>query len=258
METIEEFLDSLDDQVEEVLSFKSGKIDVYGKIVGVNPCDENFHERQDHYVDSLGRVLRLDRYEREFSRPTQRFYHYEGSDTKVRESVWFDRYGLIDNIHRYQYCAHSGLMIDRAEYDRNGSLYYRILSSYTETRPLVTEDRWLNKAGEQLKRYVYSYDDNDELVQEDHYGKADRIVGSYHFEYDDRGNLECKIWYNQEVPRSTLFYAYDERDRVIEVLLAEGEEYVEARQTFVHDDHDNVVEETWYDAEDIVTKRLRY
>ncbi|MCA9792113.1 MAG: hypothetical protein KC910_09975 [Candidatus Eremiobacteraeota bacterium] len=255
--TVEDLRAAIDARIESCRHFASGRIDSFGRVVGVGELpDSSRHERQDHQLDAAGRVLRLDRYEREFSKPTRRYYHYLGDSDKVSESVWFDRYGRLENIHRYLYDRDSGLMLERAEYTREGALYYRILSSYGQGDTLA-QDLWLGPDGKQLKRYVYTYEDG-ELVREEHYGKADGMVGYFEMEYDQGGNLALKAWFSGDRLQSLTAYEYDQENRVIETVLADGDEMIEARQTFGYDQVGNVVEECWFDSHDQLVKHLRY
>ncbi|MBI3927143.1 MAG: hypothetical protein HY319_16525 [Armatimonadetes bacterium] len=265
LESLDDFFAQVEARIKGVRHFRSGKIDDYGNVVGVHEYEAGSvpFEHQDHFYDEDDRVVRLDRYEREFSKPTRRFYFYEGNNPKVLESVWFDRYGKIDNIHRYLYDGRTGLMIERAEYSRDGGLHYRILSTYDDPnlpQPQLIEEKWLDRLGNLIKRYEYERNSSGDLVVERSFGKADVLIGTYRFRYHADGALSDKEWLaaDDDELRSAFRYKYDGEGRLAETILEDAGGKIECRQLLTHDEIGNVVEERWLDAAGQVVKQLRF
>jgi hypothetical protein len=258
--SLQEFMENLNQQVTKVRHFKIGKIDHYGQVIGIKEYEEGKVplDHQDHFYDELERVIKLEKYEREFSKPTVRIYSYGPGGLKVLESVWFDRYGKIENIHRYRYDSETGLMLERFEYNREGSLFYSIRSAYDEGNNLI-EESWHRKNGSLIKRYKYLYYPDGELEQEENYDGQDNLVGLYHFTYDERGNVREKSWYNPAgMLMSKFVYICDAEDRVIKIELFDGKENLEVSQEFKYDETGNLLEEKWLDAEKKPIKLLKY
>jgi len=261
-DSIADFYAEMEKLVVKVRHFKTGKIDNYGNVVGIKefqPGEFPF-VHQDHFCDSLDRVIRLEKYENDFSKPTKRFYFYNPGELKVIESVWFDRYDRIENIHRYLYDNTRGLMIQRAEYTKEGEIYYAITSRYDDAEPAhLLEETWTDVAKKLIKRQEYRYDEEGEMSEERMFDNANRLIGFNGFSYDDKGNLVERKWHNgQGVPMSSFVYAYDDHDEVKTLSIFDSQRNLESWQEFIRGDRGNLVEEKWYDASDNLLRHLRY
>jgi len=257
---IEQYLTQVDGAIVGVRHFKSGRIDEYGQVLGIKEYSSGQvpFEHQDHFHDCENRVIKLEKYDREFSKPTRRLYFYDQGDPRVKESIWFDRYGNLDNIHRYAYDGPGGRMSYRAEYNREGMVAYGIHSGYDLDSRLV-EERWTSQAGSQIKRLCYSYDQAGELVVEEQYSSNNLLEGYFHLAYDQQGNLVKKAWHNaQGRMMSTFLYECDEFMRVTQVSLLDENNQLLNRQVFKYDPIGNVIEETWYDSEGAQIRHRNY
>lgn len=260
MDKLAEHVADIEKRIVKVRHFKTGRIDKYGHVVGIKEYPEGKvpFEHQDHCYDDEDRVIELLKYDRDFSRPTKRLYFYEKGSYKVSESIWIDRYGKIENIHRYVYDSETGLMTERAEYDREGQIFYSIRSVYDDSGNMV-EESWHGRKGEPIKRHTYEYDESGEIVIEVQYDRENNMIGFYNFSYDERGNLLEKQWHNSAgTLMSTFRYVCDEEDRVIRISLFGPEDGLENSQEFVYDDVGNIIEEKWYDENENLVKHLRY
>ncbi|MBI6545214.1 MAG: hypothetical protein HY692_00380 [Cyanobacteria bacterium NC_groundwater_1444_Ag_S-0.65um_54_12] len=243
-------------QIVRARHYKSGKIDKVGKIVGVveYPSETVPFEHQTHHYDSEGRVLLLEKFVKEFSKPSLRFYRYE--EWHVNEAIWADRYGNIENYHRYLYDDLTALMIWRAEYTYEGKLFYYIRSEYDSTRRLLQES-WFDAEDKLVKRLLYEYDAAGELASESEHDRSDLQVGSRRFKYDKQGNLTERAWFNKEKKRMSRFlYTYDAKNQLVRVELRGVQDQLEARQEFTHDRIGNVIAEKWFDATGQLVKNL--
>lgn len=257
---LDAYLTQVDGEIVGLKHFKTGRIDEHGQVVGIKeyPPGQVPFEHQDHFYDEMGRVVKLEKYEREFSRPTRRLYFYDPGDPKVKESVWISRYDRVDNIHRYAYDEETGLMSYRAEYNAEGQIAYGIHSGYDLSHRLV-EERWTDANKAQIKRLAYSYDDAGELATEAQYDKENRPEGFFRFTYDQRGNLVDKIWHNpQGKVMSTFRYECDEDMRVTRVRLYDENQQLLTSQEFRYDRAGNVTQETWKDGEGQVVRQRNY
>jgi hypothetical protein len=262
--SIEEFNEIVNSKIVKTRYFKTGKVDEHGNVVGIKECVPGSvpHVHQEHHYDNLDRVIKFEKYEQNFSKPLTRFYFYEGADIKLGEGVWLDRYGKIDNIHRYKYDENTGLMILRAEYNREGEIYYQIESEYDQSTdpPRLIADAWKDKAGSLIKRLAYDYDENGEIVIERNYDSNNRLTGFYQFEYDERYvNLLKKEWYGPgEELRSFFAYDYDANDNVTRATLFDGSGKMESSQLYFYDGIGNIVEEKWFDDDGEMFKHIKY
>ena len=251
-----------DDKIVKVRHFKSGKLDNYGLVVGIFEYTGEFpHVRQDHSYDEHDRVLKLEKFEKDFSKPTSRLYFYEGDGNKIVESVWLDRYGKIDNIHRYAYDMETGLMMQRAEYDREGRLFYLIKTKYDleKTPPREMEEAWYDKKDNLIKRQEYIYNEKEEIITENHYDSNNQFDGAFHFTYDERGILHEKKWQNKNRRfMSTFRYTVDADENTIKAELLDAEGNLESYQTFAYDAVGNITGEKWFDANGEMFKDLKF
>ena len=70
----EEFLDRLNSKIVKMKSFRTGKIDNYGVVSGIRECEPGKvpHVHQNHYYDAFDRVIKLEMFEKDFTRPRLR------------------------------------------------------------------------------------------------------------------------------------------------------------------------------------------
>lgn len=251
-----------DDKIVKVRHFKTGKLDNFGLVVGMNEYIGEFpHVRQDHSYDAHDRVLKLEKFEKDFSKPTTRLYFYEGDGNKIMESVWLDRYGKIDNIHRYAYDQETGLMMQRAEYDREGRIFYLIKTKYdmSFTPPREMEEAWYDKKDALIKRQEYIYNEKGEIITENHYDSNNMFDGAFHFTYDERGILHEKKWMNKNRQFMSIFrYTVDANENTTKAELLDADGNLESYQTFVYDAIGNLTEEKWFHADGEMFKHLKF
>ncbi|MCL5037213.1 MAG: hypothetical protein M1269_08880 [Chloroflexi bacterium] len=258
-EKFEQFMEKINSRIESSKDFKSGKVDIYGHVVGIKeyPPGRVPHQHQTHYYDNNGNVIKLEIFEPEFTKPLTRIYFYNPGEDKLIESIWFNRYNRLMNIHRYRYDSENGLMLERYEYDKEGQLFYSIKSVYL--RGELIGESWHNPRGALIKRYRYENYPDGELSLEETYNSADRMEGFFTFTYDGRGNLRDKVWHNAEGRvMSTFRYTCDENDNVVKIELTGPDGMLEAWQVFTHDGVGNILTERWYDGTGEVIKDIRY
>lgn len=262
--TLDEFFALMEEAVVDQKSYRTGKIDDYGRVKGIHeyPGPQVPHTQQTHYFDKMGRPLKVEIYEKDFSKPITRVYFYEGEGDKVMESVWFDRYGKIDNIHRYQYDKTTGLMTDRAEYTKEGDIFYHIHSEYDKSfePPRHFEDVWTDKRGNLIQRYVYKYDDAGDVNIEEQYDENNQMIGYFFIEYDEAREFPVKKeWHGPGGDlRSWQEFTYDAAHNVTRVDLFDGEGKREASQIFIYDEIGNLKEEQWVNVEGETFKKIKY
>lgn len=245
-------------QIVRARYFKTGKVDKYGKIVGFREYPEGRvpFEHQVHHYDEMGRVVFFEKYVKEYSKPSLRVFHYE--DWRVIEGIWIDRYGNIDNYHRYHYDDATGLMIWRAEYTYEGKLYYSIRSKYDKDAQHI-EDAWYDAEDKLVKRLEYENDASGEPLVQREFDAQGQLVGSLKFKYDKNGNVLERAWHNAKDQRMSRFvYSYDAREQLIKVELRGEKDKIEARQEFAYDNVGNVIAEKWFDQNNKLYKDLRF
>ncbi|MGE5706871.1 MAG: hypothetical protein ACM3YO_00935 [Bacteroidota bacterium] len=248
--------------------FHLGKINNYAKVEGIReyPKGQVPHQHQEYHFDAKGRVVKLEIFDREFSKPTKRYYFYEGDGDNVAESVWFDRYGDLDTVHRYTIDPFSKLMVERSEYtiseqDPEPKLFYTIKSLYdTATNPpQMTEEAWHAANGTPIKRRRYRYDKEGRLAFEEHYNEKNRFEGFYLLTHDSKGNIRKKEWFNSNRKMMRCFeYTYDNQDRVSKIVLKDENSAVRVIQQFIFDAVGAIVEEKLFDSENKLVKHLHY
>jgi hypothetical protein len=238
--------------------FNTGKTDKFGKIVGYRefPAGAVPFEHQVHHYDDQGRVVFFEKFSREFSKPSLRVFHYE--DWHVVEAVWIDRYGRVENYHRYDYDTATNLLAWRAEYNHEGQLYYYILSRYDEKMDHI-EDAWFDARDKQVKRLTYKNDASGEPLEQAEYNESDQLVGTLKLKYDKKGNVVERAWHNPKGDRMSRFvYSYDSKDFVVKVELRAEKDKLEAKQEFGYDAVGNVISEKWFDQQGKLYKDLRF
>lgn len=256
----EDLLAQIKGQIQTVRSFQSGRVNKYGKVEGVReyPAGAAPFERQDHHLDARGRVVYLEKFTRDFSKPTVRCYRYQDATSALTEAIWLDRYGRIENYHRYQYDDTTGLLVWRAEYDHEGKLFYSIKSRYDAKNQLVDES-WFDPRNRFMKRYAYTYDAKGELSGELHYDSRDILQGFNRFKYDAKGNLLERAWCDpHDKVMSRFEYSVDKDGRVQALKLYGPGGKLQVRQEFTHDAKNNVVREKWFDDKGALVKDLRF
>jgi hypothetical protein len=256
----ETFMLEIDLLIVDKKHFKNGKINNYAKVEGIKEYQEGCvpFEHQTHYYDKLGRVVKLEKFERDFSKPTVRIYYYEGDSEWVSESVWFDRYNKLDNIHRYKVDPLTGLMIERYEYNSQGEIYYFIRSTYDEGQNLV-EESWHDKDGTLLKKHKYTNDENGEIIKEEQFNADGSLSGFFTLTYDSMGNLAEKSWHNSSGRKmSTFLYENADFLKTTKITLLDGEGNLMGTQEFLYDACDNVTEEKAFDRNGKPMKHLKF
>lgn len=246
-------------QIKSVRHFKSGRINKYGKVVGVveYPKGRVPYDHQDHHYDAQGRVIYFEKFTREFTKPTLRYYRYQ--DGHLFDSIWVDRYGNIENFHHYRYDDLSQLLVWRGEFDHTGKLFYSIKSAYDSKNNLV-EDAWYDASNKFMKRYAFTYHKkNGEIETESHYDQNDVLIGFNHMTYDAKGNLLERRWNSpQGQARSRFVYTIDKKNQVTALQLFGPGNQLKTKQEFSHDDVGNVVRERWFDDRGKLIKDLRF
>lgn len=238
--------------------FKTGKVDKYGKVVGFREYQEGRvpFEHQVHHYDDMGRVVFFEKFVREYSKPSVRVFHHE--DWHIVEGIWIDRYGNIDNYHRYDYDDATGLMIWRAEYTYEGKLYYSIHSKYDKGSQHI-EDAWFDAEDKAVKRLEYVNDASGEPLEQREFDEIGRHVGTLRFKYDKNGNVVERAWHNARNDRMSRFvYTYDSKDWLIKTELRGEKDRLDARQEFGYDGVGNVISEKWFDQANKLYKDLRF
>jgi hypothetical protein len=262
--TLDEFIDRIKDKIVGVKHYRTGRIDDYGHVEGIYeyPAGSVPHMHQSHHLDASGRPIMLEIFEKDFTKPLVRFYFYEGESNKVNEAVWLDRYGKIDNIHRYVYEPQHGLLVDRAEYNKEGQIFYQIHSDYdTGFDPIrKTQETWRDKKGAQIQRFAFKYDEQGDVNIEERYDDGDRLLGYFQITYtESRERPAKKEWFGPDSKLRSFFqYEYDATDSVTRSVLFNASGVKEATQVFVYDEIGNLKEEHWLDAEDKQFKHLKY
>jgi len=260
IEDVSALVDEIKPTIKSQKSFQSGKIDKYGKVVGVREFTGNAipFERQIHHYDAKGRVVYFEKFEREFSKPSVRMYRYQDATASVTESVWVDRYGTIEHYHRYTYDPVSGLLVWRAEYDVYGNLFYSIRSSYDAKFNLI-EEAWYDANNTFLKRHAYTYYPKGDMATESHFNNHNQLRGFNAFKYDTRGNMLERAWHDgQGIRRSLFAYTFDKQDRVASLQLIGPDGKLQVKQDFTYDAKNSVIREVWTDETGAVVKDLRY
>ncbi len=246
--TAAQLLAEIEPLIVRVRHFRIGKIDRFGKVVGLveHPPDRLPSERQDHHYDAMGRVLLLEKFLQGVSRPSRRLYRYE--DWQVRDSLWVDPDGVVENYHRYSYDIGTSSLIWRAEYDATGKLFYSIRSTYGPTGQLATEE-WFDALDRPVRKLAYTFDPNGFLASEARFDAAGQPAGSLRFKYDDQGNLLERAWHGPDGERRSLLrYDLDDRGRVVQVESRGADDVLQTVQRFEYDETGNVVAETMSDG----------
>lgn len=245
-------------RIESVRHFKSGRIDRYGKVVGVveYPKGKVPFDHQAHHYDDRGRVIYFEKFIREFTKPTRRYYRYQ--DRQLSHAIWVDRYGNIENVHHYRYDDLTQLLVWRAEFDHTGKLFYSISSSYDSHNNLV-EEAWYDASNRFVKRYAFTYHQNGEIETESHYDQNNAPIGFNHMTYDARGNLLERRWNSpQGQARSRFVYTVNAKNQVTVLRLFGPDNKIKTEQQFSYDEIGNVVRECWFDDRGELVKDLRF
>lgn len=254
----EQVLAEIKPQIASMRSFQTGKVNKYGKIVGINeyPKGKAPFERQDHHYDAKGNVIYFEKFVREFSKPGIRCYFYENG--LLDHAIWIDRYGVLENMHVYKYDDLTGLLVWRAEYDHEGKRFYSIRSKY-DSRSNLTEETWLDSANRFMKKYTYTYDAKGNLATESRYNHQGVLDGYHGFSYDKKSNMTERRWHS---PQGTLMsrfaYTFDLKNRVTKLQLYGPGNVLQTSQDFVYDESGNVTRERLYNEKGAVVKDLRY
>lgn len=254
----EQVLAEIKPQIRSMKSFQTGKVNKYGKVVGINeyPKGKVPFERQDHHYDEQGNAVYFEKFVREFSKPSVRCYWYK--DGMLDHAVWFDRYGVLENLHVYLYDDLTGLLCWRAEYDHEGKLFYSIKSKY-DSRSNLTEEIWLDNGNRFMKKYVYTYHPSGLLASESRYNHGGTLDGFHYFVYDKKGNMTERRWYSARGEVLSRFaYTFDPKDRVTKLQLYGPGDVLQTSQDFGYDEVGNVLRERLYDEKGRVVKDLRY
>jgi len=237
--------------------FRIGKVDEKARVVGTKELDPEKlpYEHLKYYYDDKGRVVRFEKYERDFPRPVVRTYKYEGDSPSVKESEWFDRFGNLRGIHRYE-CDAKGFMVRREELDADRNLKYYIKSKYDEKGRLI-EEAWYNPDDTLEKRDVLGYDDDESMdpAWEEKYDAKNEHIGTFYYKYDDRGNLIEKKWYNAKDELQSYYkYKYNDDDLLIWLALYDENDNLQMYHEFEYDKVGNKITEKLFTGDGTLAK----
>jgi hypothetical protein len=239
-------------------TFTIGRIDEFGRLIGYGefPAGQVPSDHQAFHYDAEGRVIYFEKHSREFTKPSKRYYRYEGE--VLVDSIWVDRYGRFDNYHRYVFDEWTGLMAWRAEYRQDGSLFYTIKSDYNY-RAQVEDETWYDDQHRMIRRFAYAYDDRGEVVSQHLYGSRNQLEGFHTYRHDAKGNVLSRRWHAPDgTPRGGYAYTYGPKDRVTKIEALNEAGKVSLRKEFDHDAIGNVTRERWFDHENRLIKDLRF
>jgi len=245
---------------EQVKYFRIGKINKNATVVGMWEIDADKlpHDYIKYFYDDKNRVVRFEKYEREFPGASYRIYKYEGDSNSVKVSEWFDRFGNLKGIHRY-YCDEKGLMVKREELDGQNNVKYYILSRYDEQERLI-EEAWYNPDDslDKRDRLIYDSPDLSELTpsSEEKYNSSDELNGVFHYKWDERYNLLEKKWCNKAGELKSYYtYKYNDKDLLTWIGLYHEDDTLQMSQNFAYDEKGNKISEEIFDGKGNLVKR---
>ncbi|MEB3299421.1 MAG: hypothetical protein VKO21_08055 [Candidatus Sericytochromatia bacterium] len=261
IEPAEELIATAKAQIVRARHYRTGRVDRFGKVVGIDEYPEGKvpHEHQTHHLDSMGRPVFFEKFERTFTKPSFRIYRFDEGEFRVRDCIWIDRYGRIDNHHRYAYDDSTSLLIWRAEYDQNGLLFYSIDSTYDD-QGQNTAEIWKDNEGQIIKTLQYTYDKAGEIAVQAELGPEGNLVGELRFTYDKEGRVTERAWHRagSKERTSRQRYTWNKQGWLTKVELRGAKDKLSASQEFQYDDVGNVIRERWLDAQGGVYKDLRF
>ncbi len=240
----------IDPELASVRHFRSGRIDRFGRVVGVVEVkgDKLPAEHQTHHLDSMGRCLRLEKFGEGTQKPINiRLYRYDGF--QVAESLWLNEEGVVWNYHRYTYDTATGLLTWRGEYNWDGKLFYAITSAYSGDG-LLESETWTDGDGKRVKQLSYRYDKKGEIVAEARTDENGNAVGTLEIAYDKQGRVSDRIWKGPDGKRrSRMHFLYDSQGRISRIESFGALDRLTLRQENTYDAVGNIVAERWMDAQ---------
>ncbi len=244
------WLAEIEPDLVSVRHFRSGRIDRFGRVVGVIELtgDKLPGEHQTHHIDSMGRCLRLEKFSDGVVKPINtRLYRYD--DFQVSESLWLNEEGVVWNYHRYSYDTATGLLAWRGEYNWDGKLFYDITSVYNSDG-LLESETWRDGDGKRVKQLSYRYDKKGEIVAEARTDENGNAVGTLEIAYDKQGRVSDRIWKGPDGKRrSRMHFVYDNQGRIARVESFGATDRLKLRQENTYDAVGNITAERWVDAQ---------
>lgn len=216
-------------------------------------------------------------------------YVFDAAGRMTEETVYTDG-NVVEGRTTRSYNA-EGQLAEVVEYGDDGSeIEYRTLYAYENGR-LSEETRIDEESGKKsgfcrhkydgagrrvetveydideapVTKVVYKYNENGALVEEAVYSCEDgpeELDSAIIYVYDDRGRLIERMIKNDEMVFDKVGYKYDERDNIVEENFFErddiDDEGYSTRVAYEYDERDNIVKETEYETKDGSLKPMVY
>lgn len=214
---------------------------------------DDFGEPEEHHrfeYDDRGNLL-LHLFEMPREGIVERFVTTRNADGLPLEIVKFYGDDAGEKVN-YEYGAHT-LPVTVVRFDADGVFESTETLEYDEQRRLLS--RTIREANGELKKFVFSYNEQGWLVAEEEFDTKQQTVGKVEYGYDEEGR-EVAVNKHNEAGKiiSTVRSSYDANGRLVQ-RVSKG--FYTRISTFEYDESGRLLEEALSDEHGFVISRHR-
>jgi len=229
--------------------------------ITIKPEDSTFNSWINYHIfNKEGLFIYHNFYESYESLSTKSIYKY---DDKGNPIEWnnYKTDGSLDHQETFKY-DDEGNMIESAEYNFDGSLMSKINTIYDDKGNKIghfyykSHGKYYVYFGKQLKNYTrlfyyYTYDENQNLIEEYNYNSDGRLESLSKFKYDNKGNrIELNTYKADNTLESRITTKFDEKGNEIEVNFYNANGILYTKSVSKYDTTGNRIEYYHYNTND--------
>ncbi|MDR1857990.1 MAG: hypothetical protein LBQ69_00810 [Treponema sp.] len=175
----------------------------------------------------------------------------------TKQSVFFED-GSLDEYTTYQWDPNYSRVDNEVRYSASGSMLEQIEFAYNEDRGYITTKITRDVESRLKNRVVYQYNAGGRLWRESIVDNRGRVISTYEYGYDDRGNRTSRIIRNRAGDRlAETIYTFDAAGRMTASETRDFGNTAISSTRYTYDAQGNLVSQQVLNSEGRVTTNIR-
>ncbi len=137
--------------------------------------------------------------------------------------------------------------------DQGNKGYKYSMTDFDENGNVVLEVRF-NPDEELEDKYIYKYDNKNQLIEEIHYLSYKDIAEHKTYDIDEKGKIVKVYKHYNDGSKDTIEHRYNENDLLIEQLTIDSYEEIEAKNVYGYENENLILEEV-YEYDELISKQ---